>query len=148
VNLFVQLHTSTAITASKYLLVRAADKSGSTYLEFDRRAQLEDKTWYCLRRFRVFGDKKYGFIASQQEYSFLDVGIRHSTYWVTMTRFPIEVPFSSPRPSDRIKDNHTHHISYRLYAPLYYRRSIGAILFFNSTQTTKRWASPVSTPGT
>jgi len=49
------------------MLVKAADKSGSAYLEFDRRAQLEDRTWYCLRRFRVFGDKKYGCIASQQE---------------------------------------------------------------------------------
>ena len=57
VNLFVKLYTNTTVTANKYLLVRAADVSGSTYIEFDKRAQLEDRTWYCLREFRVFGDK-------------------------------------------------------------------------------------------
>jgi len=67
VNLFVQIHINTTEAAGNYMLVKAADKSGSAYLEFDRRAQLEDRTWYCLRRFRVFGDKKYGCIASQQE---------------------------------------------------------------------------------
>lgn len=67
INLFVQVELKTEIVYNKYILVRACDSSGSTYVEFDRRTHLENKAWYCLRRFKVFGDKDYGFVASQQQ---------------------------------------------------------------------------------
>ena len=67
VNLFVQVHTKTSIASKEYILMRVSDSSGSTYIEFNLRARLENKGWYCLKDFKVFGDKQYGYIASQQK---------------------------------------------------------------------------------
>lgn len=67
VNLFVQVETKTTINCGKYILVRACDSSGASYLELDKRCHLENKAWYCLKKFKVFGDKEYGFVVSQQE---------------------------------------------------------------------------------
>jgi hypothetical protein len=56
----------TKIVSNKYILVKSCDSSGSTYLEFDSRTHLESGAWYCLRRFKIFEDKEYKFVASQQ----------------------------------------------------------------------------------
>ena len=65
----VRVNIQTAIRKEKYLLCKVSDLSGSTYFEFQPETadKLQDKAWYSLIAFRVFQDRDYGFVATEEK---------------------------------------------------------------------------------
>lgn len=63
----VFINLKTKIAKENYFLCKVADETGSTYFEFEPKMDkhLTDKSWYKLIGYRIFGDRDYGFIASQ-----------------------------------------------------------------------------------
>ena len=63
----MQVQLKSVVHHMTYYLCKVADFTGSTMVEFNPMTNLEDKAWYRLEGFVVWGDKTYGFVAAQDK---------------------------------------------------------------------------------